>query len=152
MKADETGTVGVVVHGTMRRKRRRGLMRYLALYVIIVCGVAWGILLAKWITGSREEAPGASFAQKAGDVASEVGSDLHAVYRQAVATVTGQEGTEDEGLRESRAASAKGRELANRCENWRLACEERHSEEALAEMNKSCRRYEAFLATGDSLP
>ena len=149
MKEDETGTVGWVVHGSQRAKRRPSLIRYLVLYVMIVCGVAGGILLANWITGSGAQAPGGSFAQKAGHVASAVGSELHAVYREAVAKVKGDEGTGD---RESREASATGRDLRQQCENWRQAYAAAQTQAAHTEMDRNCRRYEKFLATGDSEP
>jgi len=149
MKGDETGTVGVVVHGSQRPRRRRSLLRYLALYVTIVCAVAWGILLVKWINGSVEQAPGERFAQQAGQVVSAVGSDLHTVYRQAVAKVTGQEPAGD---RESRAASAKGRRLEQLCQDLRQAYEEKPSPDIRADMDRSCRRYKVFLATGELEP
>jgi len=124
-------------------------MRSLALYVTIVCAVAWGILLVKWINGSIEQAPGERFARKAGQAASAAGAELHTVYRQAVAKVTGQEPAGD---RESRAASAKGRRLEQLCQDLRQAYEEKPSSAVRAEMDRSCRRYKAFLESGDLEP
>jgi len=152
MHDEETGTVGWLVHGSRRQRRRSGLIRYLALFVTILFGVAGGILLANWVTANVAQAPGGSFAEKAGHVASKIGSELNTVYKQATAKVKGQEGTREERLRASRASSETGRNLAHQCEDWRRAYEQGHSQTARAEMDKQCRRYETFLETGIPSP
>ena len=144
MDDDVTGDVGWLVHESRRQRPRSRVIRYLALYVIIVFGVAGGILLAKWITGSGAQAPAGSFAERASHVVGKIGAELNTVYQQATAKVTGQEKTRDPV---SRGPSETGRDLAQQCEDWRRAYEQGHSPTARVEMEKNCRRYEAFLDT-----
>jgi len=155
MSDDVTGEVGWLVHESLRKRPRSRVIRYLALYVLIVFGVAGGILLANWITGRGARAPEASFsektettaetdgslADKAGHVVSAVGSELKTVFRQAAAKVKG--GT---------SSSETGRELAQQCEDWRRAYEEGHTQTARAQMDMHCGRYKAFLAAGGTSP
>jgi hypothetical protein len=151
MNDEGTGTVGWVVHGSRRQKPRARAIRYLALYVIVVFGVAGGILLANWITGrgaqdpdERVVAQGASvattdgsLAEKAGHVASKVGSELKTVLQK---------------VKIGRSSSETERDLKQQCEDWTRAYEQGHTETAQAEMDESCGRYKAFLAAGGPVP
>jgi len=151
MSDDVTGEVGWLVHESLRKRPRSRVIRYLVLYVIVVLGVAGGILLAKWITGSGAQAPEASvsektettgetdrsLADKAGHVVSTVGSELKTVFRQAAAKVRG-----------GPSSSETERDLKQQCEDWTRAYEEGHTQTARAEMDKHCGRYKAFLAAG----
>jgi hypothetical protein len=136
MKDEDTGTVGWLVHGPPRRKRRRSLAQYLALYVTVMCAVAGGMILADWIIQSVAEAPRGSFAQRAGHVASEAGSELKTIVKQATAKVKG-----------GSASSEMGRELSQQCDDWTRAYEEGHTSTARAEMERNCRRYKEYLTT-----
>jgi hypothetical protein len=130
-------------------------MRYLALYVLIVFGVAGGILLANWITGRGAQDPDelaaarrrnvvetdSGLAGKAGDVASKVGSELNTVFRKVTAKVAG-----------GRSSGETEQDLKQQCEDWTRAYKRGHTETAHAEMERACQRYKTFLAAGGPLP
>ena len=151
MNDEETGTVGWVVHGSRRQKPRARLIRYLVLYVIVVFGVAAGVLLANWVTGKGGQDPDeiaagraasttqtdGGLGEKAGQVASKVGSGIQTVFKQAAAKVkVGNSSKETE------------QDLKQQCEDWKRAFEQGHTEAARSEMVKACGRYQTFIAAG----
>jgi len=142
MNDDVTGEVGWLEHGSLRKMHRPTFVQYLGLFVIILFGVAGGILLASWITATVAEAPAGSVAERASHVAGEIGSEIHAVFQHATTKRNGQPETPDSA---SPASSETGRNLAQQCEDWRRAYEQGHSPTARAEMERICGRYEAFL-------
>jgi len=155
MNDDITGEVGWIDRGGQRQNSRSRVIQYLLLYVIIVFGVAGGILLANWITGRDAQAPDGivaaqgervaeadgSLADKAGHVASKVGSGLNTVFKQVTTK-----------LKVGRSSSETGPDLKQQCEDWTRAYEKGHTETALAEMDKYCGRYKGYLAAGGPLP
>jgi hypothetical protein len=155
MNEDGTGTVGWLAVGSRRRRPRRSLLRYLALFVIVMCGVAGGMLLANWITGRGAQGPEARIAEKgasvaatdggladkAGHVASKVGSEIKTVLKQVTAKV-----------KAGRSSSETEADLKQQCDDWTRAYQQGQTETARAEMVKHCKRYEAYLAAGGPLP
>jgi hypothetical protein len=79
--------------------------------------------------------------EEASRIATKSVANLNGAQKQAAANTKAQ-----------RVASPTGRDLAQQCEDWRRAYEQGHSQTARAEMDRNCRRYEAYLATGIPSP
>jgi hypothetical protein len=148
----EPGEVGWLEHGSRGDMPRPTLIQYLALFVTIVFGVAGGILLANWITANVALVAAGKFVEEASHVARKISADMNAAYQQATSKAKAQQETRDQRLRASRTVSETGRHLAQQCEDWRRAYEQGQTQTARAEMDKNCRRYEAYLATGVPSP
>lgn len=123
-------------------------LSYVALFLVIVIGVAIGNLLSNWITARIA----AYQMEKAAAAATQFMSNELKRSNEAMQALTRKVQAEAEIKRSmdqrNRAASPLGQVLSRQCDDWRGAYQQFKSESAQIEMNRHCGRYATYVETG----
>lgn len=113
------------------------ILTYIALFIIIVLGVASGNLLSTGITAYLA-------AKTAEQAAIQMNQQLSEYQRQK--NLANQQQLERQ--RQIRMNDPQGRYFLSKCEEWRKADSELHGYTTQIELSKACGRYEKYINTG----
>jgi len=123
---------------------------YMVWLLVIVIGVAGGNLLSTWVTARIVEIRLESAAKEVTHALRLQSEQVSRAANEAAARADAARIAERERLLQIRASDPMGSKLARQCQDWKQMNKQVRSFTAASEEDKSCRRYQHYLETGQA--